>query len=311
MLTILFSFAITGLFAYTRNWILNNIIAEALAIFCLEMMKLSTFKTGMVLLMLLFFYDIYWVFGSQATFGDNVMVTVAKSLDIPIKLLFPTTFPESMQEFVFYEGKFSLLGLGDIAIPGIFIALCLRFDYFNAFNVDKEKTFKFSKPYFYSCLLSYFVGLSITLYVLNVFGHAQPALLYLSPACILSVILCSLAKKQFYSIFEFISETDSDSDSSIELPNSDPNPNPNPNPKAGETADKKKVPGKTETKVKATESKSADKKKHNIEKSPLRRRLYTEEKEHPKARTTRFSEEEIPVEELLGNRMTLRNRKVV
>lgn len=46
------------------------------------------------------------------------MVTVATKLDVPIKLVF--------------EGpkKSSMLGLGDIVVPGIFIGLCLRFDHF-------------------------------------------------------------------------------------------------------------------------------------------------------------------------------------
>ena len=38
---------------------------------------------GALLLCGLFFYDIFWVFGTP------VMVTVAKSLDAPIKLVFP------------------------------------------------------------------------------------------------------------------------------------------------------------------------------------------------------------------------------
>lgn len=41
------------------------------------------------------------------------MVTVAKSLDAPIKLLFPIDLTTS-------PPKFSMLGLGDIVIPGIF-----------------------------------------------------------------------------------------------------------------------------------------------------------------------------------------------
>ena len=46
-------------------------------------------------------------------YGTDVMITVAKSLDAPIKLLFPldlTTVPP----------KFSMLGLGDIVIPGTY-----------------------------------------------------------------------------------------------------------------------------------------------------------------------------------------------
>jgi minor histocompatibility antigen H13 len=46
-------------------------------------MNLGSFYVGFLLLWLLFFYDIFWVYGT------DVMVTVAKSLDIPIKLLFP------------------------------------------------------------------------------------------------------------------------------------------------------------------------------------------------------------------------------
>ena len=64
----------------------------------------------------LFFYDIFWVFRT------DVMVTVAKGLDVPIKLLFPYNLYEE-------EISFSLVGLGDIVIPGIFIALCLRYDF--------------------------------------------------------------------------------------------------------------------------------------------------------------------------------------
>ena len=53
----------------------------------------------------LFFYDIFWVFGT------DVMVTVAKSFDAPIKLLFP-------KDLFAAELQYSMLGLGDIVIPG-------------------------------------------------------------------------------------------------------------------------------------------------------------------------------------------------
>jgi len=44
---------------------------------------LGNFKTGALLLSLLFVYDIFFVFGT------DVMVTVAKNIDAPIKLQFP------------------------------------------------------------------------------------------------------------------------------------------------------------------------------------------------------------------------------
>lgn len=47
----------------------------------------------------------------------------AKSFDAPIKLLFPRALEEGSK-----LTPFSMLGLGDIVIPGIFVALVLRYD---------------------------------------------------------------------------------------------------------------------------------------------------------------------------------------
>lgn len=47
----------------------------------------------------------------------------AKSFDAPIKLLFPRALEEGSK-----STPFSMLGLGDIVIPGIFVALVLRYD---------------------------------------------------------------------------------------------------------------------------------------------------------------------------------------
>ncbi|CAH2045666.1 unnamed protein product [Thlaspi arvense] len=107
----------------------------------------------------LFFYDIFWVFFTP------VMVSVAKSFDAPIKLLFPTG--DALRPY-------SMLGLGDIVIPGIFVALALRFD------VSRR-----SKPqYFTSAFVGYTAGVVLTIVVMNWFQAAQPALLYIVPAVI-------------------------------------------------------------------------------------------------------------------------------
>ena len=90
------------------------------------------------------------------------MVTVAKSFDGPIKLLFPKNFFVAIETGVPFE--FSMLGLGDIVIPGIFIALLLRFDVH-----QKNK----GRPNFYVCLISYFLGLLTTIAVMHIFEHPQ------------------------------------------------------------------------------------------------------------------------------------------
>ena len=110
-----------AIYIYTKNWIYNNILATMVSINGIQMIFLGNFTNGFIMLIALFFYDIFFVFGT------NVMLTVAKSIDAPIKLLFPTDWSAS-------PPKFTLLGLGDIVIPGIFIAMCLRFDILKSLN---------------------------------------------------------------------------------------------------------------------------------------------------------------------------------
>ena len=106
------------------------------------------------------------------------MVTVAKGIDAPIKLLAPK--PGSSADF-------AMLGLGDVVIPGLVIALCLRFDLYRHVKRNPTKDItrysSFSRPYFWTGILSYIVGLATTMGVMHCFKAAQPALLYLSPAC--------------------------------------------------------------------------------------------------------------------------------
>jgi minor histocompatibility antigen H13 len=71
------------MFYITKHWFLNNVFGILFSIVALKSINLSSFRVGFILLWALFFYDIFWVYGT------DVMVTVAKNLDIPIKLVFP------------------------------------------------------------------------------------------------------------------------------------------------------------------------------------------------------------------------------
>ncbi|KAG7471505.1 minor histocompatibility antigen H13 isoform X3 [Solea senegalensis] len=101
-----------------KHWIANNLFGLAFALNGVELLHLNNVSTGCILLGGLFVYDVFWVFGT------NVMVTVAKSFEAPIKLV----FPQDLLEKGLQANNFAMLGLGDIVIPGIFIALLLRFD---------------------------------------------------------------------------------------------------------------------------------------------------------------------------------------
>ncbi|EME32136.1 aspartic-type endopeptidase [Galdieria sulphuraria] len=139
-------FMIASLVGYwnvsSKSWLSNNMMGTSLSVLGIEMLALGDFLSSCILLFGLFFYDIFWVFASKPVFGANVMVTVAKNFNGPIKLIFPKSFSGSSEEY-------SMLGLGDIVIPGLFVAMILRFDWRNLRNQNEEET---KTPYFTTVL---------------------------------------------------------------------------------------------------------------------------------------------------------------
>lgn len=70
------------------------------------------------------------------TLARPMMVTVAKSLDVPIKLMFPRPSAPGDPASV---PSHAMLGLGDVVLPGIVIGLALRFDLY-LFYLRRQKT---------------------------------------------------------------------------------------------------------------------------------------------------------------------------
>ncbi|CAG8645983.1 30310_t:CDS:2, partial [Racocetra persica] len=131
-----------------------------------------------------------------------VMVTVAKSFDAPIKVVWPKQWIGLQPDEAL---QFTMLGLGDIVVPGIYVALCLRFDHSNYLkkNPNASRNSAFPTPYFWNCFTAYILGLVTTIVVMHTFKAAQPALLYLSPACILSVLATGIIKNQLTDVFNY------------------------------------------------------------------------------------------------------------
>lgn len=174
ILTSIVSMPFAAWYYKRRSWLPNNILGSSLALSAVDVLALGDFKSGAVLLLGLFVYDIFWVFGSESVFGSNVMVSVARNFDGPIKLIFPRFVGATSRDT-------SMLGLGDIVIPGLFVALLLRFDK----HKDRRHGSMVGRyRYFASGLLAYIAGLSATYIALTVFKAAQPALLYLVPAAL-------------------------------------------------------------------------------------------------------------------------------
>jgi len=92
------------------------------------------------------------------------MVTVAKSFDAPIKLMFPLDWYAD-------PPKFSMLGLGDIVIPGIFVALCLKYDMERFLKTKNRNINDLKLGYFNWCFGGYLAGIVTTFIVMIVFEH--------------------------------------------------------------------------------------------------------------------------------------------
>jgi minor histocompatibility antigen H13 len=196
LLSLVLSIIFSVQYFRTKHYMMNNILGISFCIQSIERISLGSYKVGAILLVGLFFYDIFWVFGT------DVMVTVAKSFDGPIKLLFPRVLAAEG-----VKAEFSLLGLGDIVIPGLFVAMLLRFDAVRAAVAPKtaEQT-PFSKPYFLVNVTAYALGLGATVAVMFFFQAAQPALLYLVPACLGASLLVALVRKELGVLFDYSEE---------------------------------------------------------------------------------------------------------
>merc|ERR1712025_1298185 len=176
-----------------KHWLANDLLGMTFAINGVELLHLNNVVTGCILLGGLFFYDIFWVFGT------NVMVTVAKSFEAPIKLV----FPQDLLENGLAAQNMAMLGLGDIVIPGIFVALLLRYDQ----SLKRNSNF-----YFYTTFIAYILGLCGTIVVMHVFKHAQPALLYLVPACLGAPIFMALIRGDIKSMFNYADHPEEEED---------------------------------------------------------------------------------------------------
>lgn len=177
-------------FKVEPTFVFSNVIAVSLATRVLSLIRPSSFLVGAGLLTGLFFYDIFWVFGSE------VMVSVATQIDTPGKLLFPRDLSQMASSSVKYP--YAILGLGDVCIPGLFISLAQSMDQRFAPDLPKQ-----AQPYFVAAVSAYTLGLGLCFLVNYVTNAAQPALLYLVPALIGSSIAVAAWRGELGDVLAF------------------------------------------------------------------------------------------------------------
>uniref|UniRef100_A0A8B9LPQ2 Signal peptide peptidase 3 n=2 Tax=Astyanax mexicanus TaxID=7994 RepID=A0A8B9LPQ2_ASTMX len=199
----------------TGHWLLMDALAMGLCVAMIAFVRLPSLKVSCLLLSGLLIYDVFWVFFSAYIFNSNVMVKVATQpadnpldvisrklhlgpgmgrdvprLSLPGKLVFPSST----------GSHFSMLGIGDIVMPGLLLCFVLRYD-----NYKKQASGEAPGPanmsgrmqrvsYFHCTLIGYFVGLLTATVASRIHRAAQPALLYLVPFTLLPLLTMAYLK---------------------------------------------------------------------------------------------------------------------
>lgn len=189
-------------------WPLQNLLGIALCFLFIDTIHLPSLRVGTILLSVAFVYDVFFVYFSPFLFGSSVMVDVASGggnarvvyggsellqlsqqyrdqaqptpqqpqhETVPMVLSIPLLFSR-------FGGK-ALLGLGDLIVPGLLVAFCIRYDYCMGYPL--------SRSYFCVASVAYAVGLLLAntmAILLRRVVAGQPALMYIVPLLLTSVL---------------------------------------------------------------------------------------------------------------------------
>jgi hypothetical protein len=237
----------------TYYWVIQDIMGISYCIYVMSIIHINTIMVGTILLSLVFFYDIFYVFLSPYIFGTSVMVDVAaggvtsgdalycykypsdyrcggSQAPLPMMLVFPWILD--------YRGGFSMIGLGDIVLPGLLISFAARYDgakflirktsethsvsSISAENdangqhmeydqtVTRRQAFingvkdflkSLKKGYFGPMMVAYVIGLSAAYAAVYGMQMGQPALLYIVPACLGTMFAFGIKKRQLSDLW--------------------------------------------------------------------------------------------------------------
>mmetsp|Transcript_41014 Transcript_41014/g.73787 ORF Transcript_41014/g.73787 Transcript_41014/m.73787 type:complete len:527 (+) Transcript_41014:89-1669(+) len=172
------------------GWFFQDIIGAGFLCWMQRTLRLPNMKIASILLSAMFFFDIFWVFLSPMIFKKSVMIEVATGggtgQSVPMVLKIPALSSD-------LPGQFKILGLGDIAIPGLLISLLLRH--------DLVRGYKRCGGYFLAGVIGYAVGLLATFVSLYLMQHGQPALLFLVPGTLVPTCVIALRKGELAALW--------------------------------------------------------------------------------------------------------------
>lgn len=167
------------------SWAIQDVLGVLFCIHVLKNIRIPSLKAGTIFLSLAFIYDIFFVFITPylTENGSSVMIDVAtggrshhQNEQLPLVFRVPRLYLSPLSVCFVQE---SLLGFGDVILPGVLIVYNHIFDIYA----------RTKKLYFVLSVIAYLLGLVLAFVALSIMKIGQPALLYLVPCVLLSTII--------------------------------------------------------------------------------------------------------------------------
>lgn len=207
IICLLLSVSIGFWYLLQKHWIPNNMLGLACSISSIELLQLNNVVTGYIMMI------IYYLDTVCFSLGQHFWESLATSIDLPILILFPknvadgggssgagsTTLsshhhPSANDDMM--PINYALFDVADIVIPGLFLALMLRFDQSNraaaAASGPSASSARKLNVYFYATLLGYVAGIVLAWSMLIVFRCVYTTTAFVVPGCLLPPVLVAL-----------------------------------------------------------------------------------------------------------------------
>ncbi len=180
---------LVSFYFFSENWILNNLIAIAIALITIRLFKFTNFKLILIMFSLRFLYDLIWSYYFSQYFSENFRLSNNSQFNLPIKFVCPEFSSSPFNSCNF-------LPIADIILPGILCTYAKIFDESKEINV-----------YFFSSNASLAAGLVLNMFVYYSYRLPLPSFLFTGPVMILTVVVIAYNKGHFHKFVEGFSST--------------------------------------------------------------------------------------------------------
>jgi hypothetical protein len=205
------------------SFVLQDFFGMTVCCLFLRELRVSSLRTASIAFLAFVAYDIFMVFLTPHIFGSSVMaevVTAGSTQAVPNQAMFNQACycrlnpgdtavcgPEETMPILLrlphlndWRGGDSMLGLGDIVIPGLLLSYALRTDY-TLLRGPNARAAKGRVGYWLVALVGYFLGLGIRIMAVAQMKMDQPTLLYLVPFTLGPICALAYARGELLALW--------------------------------------------------------------------------------------------------------------